>query len=401
VAPAVRRRLGDLSPWIREILRTALRQDVIPFAASEPSPDLFPMEELEALTHAVFRDLGGDALRYAPTEGIQPLRELIAERLRRRGAQVSAANVIVTAGAQQALDLLARCFLEPGAEVAIESPTTSGPYRPSVAVRRGSSAPLTATASVSTRSTAPRPPKREVRLAIPNSQSHGPRAQRTAASTPARADWRTVPVIEDNVYGDTWIDGPPPPSLIERPGAEHVIHVGSLSKALFAGLRIGWIVAPAPVIERVALNKQIADLFSGGLAQWIALRIFESGLYDRHVATVRPVYRERRDLLAAALERESSGAIVPNRPAGASFLWCSLADGIGSRDLLSQASLQGVTFVPGDVFSVEGEEQCRLRVEQPAEQEGHRRSARRLATAIETLRQRRRSEPLQAPPPLV
>ena len=397
---------GDLSPWIREILRTALRQDVIPFAASEPSPDLFPMEELEALTRSVFRDLGGDALRYAPTEGIQPLRELIAERLRRRGADVTAANVIVTAGAQQALDLLARCFLEPGAEVAVESPTYVG----AIQAFRSRSARLVGLPldddGLRVEALDRVLGRRAVKFVFTIPNFSNPTGHLLSEERRQRLLDLTrryqVPVIEDNVYGDTWIDRPPPPALIERAGAGHIIHVGSLSKALFAGLRIGWIVAPAPVIERLALNKQIADLFSGGLAQWIALRIFDSGLYDRHVDTVRPVYRERRDLLAAALERESSGAIIPNRPAGASFLWCSLADGISSRDLLSQASLQGVTFVPGDVFSVEGEEQCRLRVGfSLLNKKGIEEGARRLAAALETLRQRRRVEPPVLPPPLV
>lgn len=397
---------GDLSPWIREILRTALRQDVIPFAASEPSPDLFPMEELQALTASVLRDPGADALRYAPTEGIQPLREAIAERMRRQGARVSAANVIVTAGAQQALDLLARCLLEAGSEVAVESPTFVG----AIQAFRNRGARLVGIpvdeagmrADVAEQALSRRALKFAFCIPNFNNPTGAVMAEDRRRRLVEAARRYQTPIIEDNVYGDTWFDAPPPPSLLSM-APEHVIHVGSLSKAMFAGLRIGWIVAPAPVVERLALIKQITDLFSGTLAQWLAVRMFESGFYDRHLETVRPVYRQRRDLLVEALQRHAGGWLETNRPSGASFLWCRLAGGLSSRDLLSQAALSGVTFVPGDVFSVEGEEQSCLRVGfSLLDKAGIEEGARRLALAIDTVRQRRRIEsPVLARPPLV
>jgi 2-aminoadipate transaminase len=355
---------------------------------------------------AVLRDTGADSLRYAPTEGIQPLRELIAERLRRRGARVSTANVIITSGAQQALDLLARCFLEPGSEAAVESPSYVG----AIQAFRNRSARLTGIPvdddglDVDALDRILRRRPMNLVFTVPN--FNNPTGAVLSEEKRARLLEVTrryqAPLIEDNVYGDTWLEKAPPPSLIEMPGSEHVIHIGSLSKATFAGMRIGWIVAPAPVIERVALNKQVADLFSGSFAQWVALRIFESGLYDRHVETVRPVYRERRDRLIAALLREGEGSIMPNRPAGASFLWCRLADGISSRDLLTPAAVQGVSFVPGDVFSVEGDRPSWLRIGfSLLDNRGIDEGARRLAAAVETLRQRRRAEASAVSPPLV
>jgi 2-aminoadipate transaminase len=398
---------GDLSPWMREILRTALRPDAIPFAASEPAPTLFPMPELRALIGAVLDEKGGEALRYAPTEGILALREAIAARMCNRGANVGPENVIITAGAQQALDLVARCFLEPGSEVAVESPTYVGAIQ---AFRnrgaRVSGLPLDehgvrvdAVDQVMSR----RPLK--FAFVIPN--FNNPTGSVLSEERRRRlldvARRYQVPLVEDDVYGDTWFDAPPPPSLICRPGAEHVIHVGSLSKAVFAGLRIGWVVAPEPVIERLALIKQIADLFASSFAQNIAVRVLESGLYDEHVERVRPVYRARRDAMIEALQRFGTEVIQPNEPAGASFLWCRLARGLNSRDLLSQAALHGVTFVPGDVFSPQGEFTDYLRLgfsllDEPAIEEG----VRRLAAAIDALKQRRRGEaPLRASPPLV
>ncbi|HXH20783.1 MAG TPA: PLP-dependent aminotransferase family protein [Dehalococcoidia bacterium] len=397
---------ADLSPWIREILRIALRSDVIPFAASEPSPDLFPMEEVEAIAHGVLRDAGGDCLRYSPTEGIQPLREAIAERMRRRGARVSAANVIITAGAQQALDLLGRCFLDPGSEAAVESPTFVG----AIQAFRNRAARVVGVPvdehGLRIEAVDDLLHRRRVKLLFVTPNFSNPTGAVLSEERRSRLVEITrrhqVPVIEDNVYGDTWLDSPPPASLIERPGSEHVIHVGSLSKALFAGLRIGWVVAQAPVVERMALHKQVADLFSGSFAQWLALGIFQSGLYDRHIERVRTVYRERRDQLIAALLREGRGAIVPNRPTGGSFLWCHLNDGLGSRDLLTQAAVQGVTFVPGDVFSVEGEEQSSLRLGfSLLNRQGIEEGARRLSSAINALRQRRKEETQAIAQPLV
>jgi DNA-binding transcriptional MocR family regulator len=397
---------GDLSPWIREILRMSLRNDVTPLAASEPSPDLFPMEEVKAVIDSVLRDIGADSLRYAPTEGVQPLREHIAERMRRRGARVSAANVIITSGAQQSLDLLARCFLEPGSEVAIESRTYVG----AIQAFRSRSARLTGISvdedgmDVDGLHQVLRRRPMNLVFTVPNfNNPTGAVLSEERRSRLLEVTRRfEVPVIEDDVYGDTWLDRAPPPSLIGMPGSEHVIHVGSLSKATFAGMRIGWIVAPVPVVERVALNKQFADLFSGSFAQWVALRMFDSGLYDRHIETVRPEYRERRDRLIQALLREGDGSIIPNRPGGASFLWCRLAGDISSRDLLTPAAVQGVSFVPGDVFSVDGEGSSFLRVGfSLLDHRGIDEGARRLAAAVESLRQRRRAETATVSPPLV
>jgi 2-aminoadipate transaminase len=399
---------GDLSPWIREILRTALRQDAVPFAASEPAPALFPMDELRDLAARTLERLGGECLRYAPTEGILPLREAIAGRLRSRGAAVSAENVLITAGAQQALDLLARCFLESSSEVAVESPTYVG----AIQAFRNRSARLFGIpldeegmrVEVLDQALSRRPLK--LVFTIPNFNNPtglvlGETRRRRLLEITRRYQ---VPVIEDDVYGDTWFETSPPRSLLCRPGSEHVIQVGSLSKALFAGLRIGWIVAPVPVIERLGLIKQIADLFASSFTQWLAVGIFEEGIYDRHVERVRPVYRERRDALIEALQRYAGEMIYPNEPAGASFLWCRLARGMTSRELLSQASLQNVTFVPGDVFSAHGEYQDCLRVgfsllDSAQIDEG----ARRLGAAIDALRQRRRLDAPRtvSPPPLV
>lgn len=395
---------GDLSPWIREILRSALRDDVIAFAASEPSPALFPMREVEALALSIFQEVHGEALRYAPTEGIQDLREVIAERLRKRGANVSAAHILITAGAQQALDLLARCFLEPGSDVAIESPTYVGAiqaFRNRSARLIGIPVDASGMRSDALDQILSRRPVKFV-FAIPNfSNPTGgvlseERRQRILEITRRHQ----VPLIEDNVYGDTWFDTPPPPSLIERTGAGHVIHVGSLSKAMFAGLRVGWIAAPEPVIERLGLVKQIVDLFGGNLSQRLAVKLFQSGLYDRHVETVRPIYRKRREALIEALERHAPGGIVPNRPEGGSFLWCRLSGEINSRDLLSQAALQGVTFVPGDVFSVEGREQSSLRMGfSLQDEETIEEGVRRLSFAFEAVRRVHGTQsPIMAPP---
>jgi DNA-binding transcriptional MocR family regulator len=398
---------GDLSPWIREILRTSLREDAIPFAASEPSPAFFPVAELQALVIHVFESVGADSLRYAPTEGIMPLREIVASRLRARGASVSAANVLITAGAQQALDLLGRCFLEAGSEVAVESPTYVG----AIQAFRNRSARLVGVPLDeegmridSLEQALSRRPLKFV-FTIPN--FNNPTGAVLSESRRRRLLELTrryqVPVIEDDVYGDTWFEAPPPPPLLGRPGSEHAIQIGSLSKALFAGLRIGWIVAPEPVIERLGLIKQIADLFASSFTQWLAVKVFESGLYDRHVEKVRPRYRERRDALIEALQRHATEVIYPNEPSGASFLWCRLARGLGSRELLSQASLQGVTFVPGDVFSPQGEHQDYLRVGfSLLDREGIEEGARRLGLAIDALRHRRRLDAtLPAAPPLV
>jgi len=395
----------NLSPAIRDIIRAALRQDVIPLAASEPSPDLFPMEEVRALADSIFERQGAEALRYAAVEGLPALREAIARRLADRGARTTADNVVVTAGAQQALSILARCFVEPGSEVAMETPTYLGAIQ-AFRAQGARLVPVPVDAEgMRVDSLEQTLARRSVRCVVTIPNFNNPTGAVMSLERRLRLLEVTrrygVPLIEDDVYGETWLESPPPAPLIAGKPADHVIHVGSLSKALFAGLRVGWIAAAPAVAERVALIKQTTDLFCGTFSQWLAARILEEGVFDRHVARVRPVYRRRRDVLVAAIERYAGRYLSVNRPAGGSFLWCRLADGLRARELLPYAGAAGVTFVPGDLFSVAGNDEGGFRVgfSLPPE-EVLEEGAKRLGGAIEALASRRGvvSAAIGAPP---
>lgn len=391
--------VGDPSPWLREILETALRPDVVPFTAGcEPAPELFPMPQVRRLVDALIDEMGGEILRYSPTEGLPPLRKAIAEWMTRRGARLGSSNVLVTAGAQQGIDLLARSFLDPGDDVALESPTYLGAIQSFR--QRGArliGIPLDDEGmriDVLEQALSRRPVK--LVFTIPNfSNPTG------AVLSPERRQQLLqvtrhyqVPVIEDDVHGEIYFQDSPPPCLACLESSDHVIHVGSLSKMLFPALRTGWVAAPTAVIERLALLKQTTDLHTGTLNQWLTLRALETGLLDRHLLRVRPLYRQRRDALLAALARHCGRWLTANRPQGGTALWCHLADGLRSRDLLVEAVRTGVTFAPGEMFSVDGGHQSYLRLgfgllDQQLIDEG----ARRLGQAIESFRKRRQPEP--------
>lgn len=390
---------GDLSPWIQEMLQTSLRRDVIPLMAAEPSPELFPAEEVRRLLNAALTETGSEILRYSPTEGLRPLREAIARRMANRGAHLAWDNVLVTAGAQQGIDLLARTFLEAGDEVAIESPTYPG----AIQSFRQRGARLIAIpvdgegmrVDVLEQALS----RRSVKLVFVMPNFNNPSGALLSRERRQRLLEVTrryrLPVVEDDVYGEIHFEDSPPSCLVCLDPSDHVIHVSSVSKMLFPGLRVGWVAAPAAVIERLALLKQTTDLHTGTLSQWLVLQAVQTGLLDQHLLRIRPLYRERRDVLLEALVRHCGHWLTPNRPQGGINLWCRLPEGFRSRDLLVEATHMNVTFVPGETFSVHGGEQSYLRVgfgllSLEALQEG----ARRLGQAIELYSQRQRPEPV-------
>ena len=208
-----------------------------------------------------------------------------------------------------------------------------------------------------------------------------------------------IPIIEDDPYGALRYEGRPLPSLAALERAEgrgaprgNVIYLSTVSKMLFPGFRIGWISAPKPVIERVSLMKQLVDLDTNALAQWAVWAFFARGLLTQHLESVRQVYPRRRDLMLDALERHVGALLQPNAPEGGLYLWCRLAEGLRSRDLLPEAAREGVVFAPGESFHVDaqggrGRFDMRLNFTLPTEPEIEE-GCRRLGLAIRRLAER-------------
>jgi len=336
---------------IRDLLAVTERPDMISFAGGLPAPELFPTA-LRAAFDAVLRDDAAGALQYGPTPGYGPLRELVAERLGRRGIACTAGDVVITTGSQQALHLLGRVLAGRGT-VLVESPSYVGALQAFSAA--GVSIVHCPMDEHGLRADA-LPGAAALLYTVPTFQNPAgtTMALRRRRELVVRARELGLPLVEDDPYSELRFDGEPVPALRALPGGEDVVHVGTFSKVLSPGLRVGYVVAPRPVAERVVLAKQGADLHTESVAQRAVVRFCRDQDLDAHVLTLCAAYRERRDAMLAAL----AGAMPPGtrwtRPEGGMFVWVTLPAGLEAVPLLAAALERGVAFVPGTAFHVDG-----------------------------------------------
>jgi 2-aminoadipate transaminase len=363
---------------IRELLKLLTRPEVISFAGGLPAPELFPIEEIEAATRRVLAERGREALQYGTTEGYLPLRELLVRHMRRYGVEVTPANVLITTGSQQALDLVGRAFLDPGDTVLVEAPTYLGALQAFNICE-----PAYVTVPLDDDGVDPDAIERELDRRRPKflyllPNFHNPAGVTLSLERRRRivelAARRGVPIVEDDPYGQLRYEGEHLPPLVvldaelrrDRGTKAHagggVIYLGTLSKTLAPGLRIGWVVAPEPVIDRLVRLKQGADLHTATFTQMIAHETARGGFVDRHVRRLREVYRERRDAMLAALERHMPPGTRWTHPAGGLFLWMTLPAGLDSTQLLPAALAFDVAYVAGAPFFAAGGGERTLRL---------------------------------------
>jgi 2-aminoadipate transaminase len=348
------RRAARMNPSvIREILKVTERPGIISFAGGLPSPKTFPVAEFEAACAKVLRDDSKAALQYAASEGFGPLREMVAASL---PWPVDPAQVLITTGSQQGLDLVAKVLVDAGSRILVESPTYLGavmafaPMEPEVVGVLSDEQGLDI-ADLRAKGVGAR-----FLYVLPNFQNPTGRTMSEAsrAALSATALQLGLPLIEDNPYGDLWFDTPPPAPLTLR-NPEGCIYLGSFSKVLAPGLRLGFVVAPKAVFPKLLQAKQAADLHSPGFNQRVVAEVMKDGFLTRHVPTIRALYKAQRDAMLEALAREMPGGdpqttLTWNAPAGGMFLWARLPAGMNAVDLLPYAVAQGVAFVPGAPF---------------------------------------------------
>jgi 2-aminoadipate transaminase len=372
--------LGDvdrfLSPTGRQLHASAIRRmgtvaarrdDLISFAAGYPASDLFPLDELRALAQEILSG-GGDVVQYGPTGGHGPLIEALRGEMARRQVTVAPQELLVTTGSQQGLDLVARVLVGPDDAVLMEAPTFTGAIsafgnaRPRwiASVQQdheGIDLDDLARVTARLQRDGARP---KLLYLVPNFQNPTgrllPQARRRALL--AWAEQHDCLIVEDDPYGALYFEGEVSPDAV-RPvkaadDAGRVIYLSSFSKTLAPGFRVGWMVAPAALVERFETAKQTADLASGSLDQRMACEALERGLVDRLAPRLRSAYRARRDALVASLQARLDGRLSWTVPHGGFFLWATLPDGEEDDALLERALDERLIFVSGSAFFVGG-----------------------------------------------
>jgi 2-aminoadipate transaminase len=356
------RRAERMNPSvIREILKVTERPGIISFAGGLPSPKTFPVDAFAQACAKVLHQDGRGALQYAASEGYGPLREAVADML---PWSVDPAQVLITTGSQQGLDLVAKVLVDSGSRVLVETPTYLGALQAFALMEPDVVGVVCDAEGVDVADLASKRKGARFLYVLPNFQNPTGRTmsepRRQALVQAARE--LALPIVEDNPYGDLWFDTPPPAPLSAR-NPEGSIYLGSFSKVLAPGLRLGYLIAPATIAPKLLQAKQAADLHSPSFNQRLVAEVLRDGFLDSHVPTIRALYKAQRDAMLAALEREMQGLGVKwNTPDGGMFLWARLPLGMDATALLPRAVEKNVAFVPGAAFYASDADQRALRL---------------------------------------
>jgi 2-aminoadipate transaminase len=354
--------------FIREILKVTEDPEIISFAGGLPNPRFFPVREVAEAAQHVLASAGEPTLQYATTEGFPPLRELISERYARTGVHVTPDEILVTNGSQQGLDLIGKVFLDAGDTVLVERPTylaaiqSFGIYEPRFRAvqleedgisRQGLRAALA-------------PDDARLFYAIPNFQNPSgiSWSEETRREAAALLEQSSAMLVEDDPYGELRFIGPhlPPVRSFIREPNDHALLLGTFSKIVSPGLRIGWVCAGSEVMERLVVAKQASDLHSNVLAQRIVHRYLSHCDVEAHIELIRAGYRRQRDLMVEMAGRVFPPEVTCTRPEGGMFLWITLPVGISALRFFEAAMEQKVAFVPGQAFFADGGGENTLRL---------------------------------------
>lgn len=357
--PAFAKRMSQVRrSFIREILKVTADPSIISFAGGLPKPDLFPTGPMADAAAKVLSENGPGALQYSVTEGEPALREWIAARYRaRKGMDIDPANILITNGSQQSLDLLAKVFLDPGDTVAVELPGYIGAIQAfSVFEPEFVGVPLTPQGPDIDRLTeVVLSQQAKMFYAVPNFQNpsgltYSLEARRAVSEVLRMSD--TV-FIEDDPYGELRFFGEPqPPVTAFLPGDAFML--GTFSKIAAPGLRLGWVVATPDTLPQLVTAKQASDLHCSTFVQRVLIQYLADNDLDAHIATIRKVYGEQRDLMVERIKAEFPPEVLCTEPEGGMFLWVTLPEGCSTFDLFDLCIKEKVAFVPGGPFFVDG-----------------------------------------------
>lgn len=369
--------------FVREILKVTGDPEIISFAGGLPNPDSFPQKELAEVASQVIS--GGEALQYSTTEGYAPLREYISRRYRKKGLNVDADEIMITNGSQQGLDLMGKVFLQKGDKLLVERPTylaaiqAFGLYEPNFI-----SVPLqddgVDVIALENRL------KKDIKMfyCIPSFQNPtGITYSQDKRVEVARilSDHHTI-MLEDNPYGEIRFMGKDSPPI--KKYLENSVLLGSFSKIVSPGVRLGWIVAQGEVMNNLVTVKQASDLHSNYLAQRIVHRYLTEYDVEKHLQEIREMYRKQRNWMISAIEKYFPEEVDFTRPEGGMFLWVTLPSGLSAMDLFNLSIKEKVAFVPGEAFYTENPQKNTLRLNfSNSDEEQIKEGMKRLAICIQ------------------
>jgi len=360
-------RISDVPrSFIREILKVAVDSSVISFAGGLPNRDLFPVRELQAAANKVFESAGKEVLQYSNSEGYQGLREYISARyLEKEGLDIPVENILITSGSQQGLDLLGKTFLNEGDDVIVEEPGFLGAiqafsiyksvFNPVPVTEEGMDAECLKKV-LSTKSA-------KLIYTVPNFQnptgiSYSQENRRSVAEV--LRNTRTM-LVEDDPYGELRFKGEKKESF-KKLLPENTILLGSFSKTIVPSFRMGWIVAPNDIMEKLVIAKQASDLHSSYFVQRVICQYLADNDFDEHIRKIIDVYDRQCSAMVRCIGDYFPANVSHTRPDGGMFLWATLPEGASSMELFELALKDKVAFVPGNPFYIDGRTTNTLRL---------------------------------------
>jgi 2-aminoadipate transaminase len=359
------------SSAMRDMMAVTARPEVISLAGGLPDTSTFPPDTFSAVTQAIATESCAKALQYGPTEGLPETKECIAEVMAAEGMRADPEDIVVTTGGQQVIDLVVKTLIDPGDVIVAEAPTYPGAvptfysYQADVVQIEMDSCGMRIDLLEESLDRLEREGRRPKFIyTVPTFQN--PAGVTMSLERRHRlveiANERELLVLEDNPYGMLRYEGEPLPPLRSLDGGVFVMYLGTFSKILSPGIRLGWVVAPPPVLEKINLGKQAADLCTSTLSQLMVQAYFEHSRWRDYVEALTELYRDRRDTMLDALAEFFPREAEWTRPQGGMFVWATLPDFIDTTDLLARALRENVAFVPGSGAYLDGRGRSSMRL---------------------------------------
>lgn len=360
-------RINDVPrSFIREILKVAIDPDIISFAGGLPNRDFFPVKALQEATNKIFHKAGKDVMQYSNSEGYEPLRKFIADRYyKKQGLKIDVNHILITSGSQQGLDLLGKTLLNDGDEVVIEEPGYLGAIQAFALFKsRFKPVPLLETGLDLVRLKAVlKNNKPKLMYTVPNFQNPSgiSYSEKNRQAIAGIVGHKRILLVEDDSYGDLNFEGKSNVSFKSLLTNQTVL-LGSFSKTIVPGFRLGWIVASDPLMDKLIIAKQASDLHTNYLVQRVVYQYLQDNDFDQHIATILAGYRRQCMAMIKSIDRYFPKAVTHTIPEGGMFLWVMLPKGASSLRLFDLAIKQKVAFVPGNPFYVRKKETNTLRL---------------------------------------